>query len=284
MWNISPVKDLSGMYLYIKIKAALLSPFNSSKRKKLREDFKYKFLGTKHEFHYDKNFDATKVPIYIVSYNRLSYLKQMIDQLEKYNLKNIHIIDNCSEYKPLLDYLKECPYTVHYMDKNYGHMVFWKSGKFDDVINNSLYVLTDPDIEFNSHLPENFMNDLYRLLGEHPLVSKVGFALKIDDLPEDNQLLKQYIDKWEKRFWKYPIKDKLKAYAASIDTTFALYRPGKHKNNFYTGIRVLGNFEARHLPWYHMFDNDDENNFYIKTSKNSSVSDMVNGKAFFIEK
>lgn len=256
--------------LCIKIRAIVYAPFNSEKRKELRKEFRFRILERKEEVNFDKHFDATKIPIYVISYNHLSYLQQMIRQLERYHLKNIHIIDNCSDYAPLLAYLKECPYTVHHMDKNYGHRVLWNSGKFNDVINNSLYVLTDPDIEFNKELPENFMEELYRILVEHPMVAKVGFALAIDDIPGGNALAES-IKNESQEHWIRRINDNLEAYIANIDTTFALYRPGYIMRDFYSAIRVAGKFTSKHLPWYSLYEYTEEDKQYIKTSNESST-------------
>ena len=86
------------------------------------------------------------IPVYIISFNRLSDLKKLVHFLEQEGLKNIHIIDNASSFPPLLDYYKSLPYPIHRMDKNYGHMVFYEADEFKDVRENQYYILTDPDI------------------------------------------------------------------------------------------------------------------------------------------
>ena len=72
-----------------------------------------------------------EIPVFIISYNRLSYIEQMIEQLEKYGMRNIHIIDNASTYPPLLRYYDTLKYDVIRMKENLGHMVFWKSNIFE---------------------------------------------------------------------------------------------------------------------------------------------------------
>ena len=74
---------------------------------------------------------TNSIPIFIISYNRLSYVEQMICWLEKSGYTNIHVIDNASTYPPLLEYYKTLTYKVHFMKENYGHMVFWKCGEFE---------------------------------------------------------------------------------------------------------------------------------------------------------
>ena len=251
--------------------SSILHPFNKTKRRKLREKLVEKYKIKKSFFVRDPNFDVKNIPVFVISYNRLGYLQQMIAGLEMYGFTNIHIIDNHSDYKPLLEYLATLPHHVHFMDKNYGHRVLWESGLFDDVIQSSLYIVTDPDIEFNTALPDDFLLELYRLLGEYKHITKVGFALKIDDLPKNE--VNETVIAWESRFWKNRLKDRLEIYHADIDTTFALYRPGKlDECFFYSAIRVAGNFTAKHLPWYQNENNADDIKHYNRTSDSRFAS------------
>ncbi|HCU59460.1 MAG TPA: hypothetical protein DIC64_05745, partial [Alphaproteobacteria bacterium] len=144
--------------------------------------------------------DTSNIPIYIISFNRLSYLKQMIEMLEKHYLYNIHIIDNASTYPPLLEYLKKTPYTVHRMNKNYGHMVFFEIPDFKQIRENEYFVLTDPDIAPIKDCPSDFMDYFYTLLIKYPKFNKVGFSLKTDDIDEVGEY-KKTIKRWEKQFY-----------------------------------------------------------------------------------
>ena len=264
--------------------ANIIYPFDKQKRRLYRKNFMDMLLTKKYKFIPKSNFDVRQIPIYLISYNRLSYLQQMIVQLERYELTNIHIIDNASTYPPLLKYLKRTPYKVYHMDKNYGHCVFWNSGKFDNVINNSLYVVSDPDIEFNKNLPQNFMTELYRLLGEYPFITKIGFALKINDLPDTP--INKTVTCWEKRFWEKKLSDQQELYHADIDTTFALYRPGHLEPDttfFYSAIRIGGNFTARHLPWYKNH-NTTEEDIYYKASADPRFASWTNDIARYQHK
>ena len=249
--------------------AMICHPING----KLRREYREKLEWRRKDFNCEMPFESAKIPIYIISFNRLSYLKQMIEWLEKYDFQNINVIDNNSNYKPLLEYLKGLKYNVYYMEKNYGHGVFWSSGKFDDVIRSSFYIVSDPDIAANENLKPDFIKDFYRLLGEYPGVVKVGFALDKDDLPdtETNVIVK----KWEQQFWERKLKDDLEIYGANIDTTFALYRPGNLRANtpiFYRAIRVAGNFTAKHLPWYitENFTEEEQNYFDCSDSRSAT--------------
>jgi len=216
---------------------------------------------------------TSAIPVFIVSRNRFDCLKKLICWLEKVGLNNIHIIDNASTYQPLVDYLDSLPYNIHKLPQNYGHLVLWKSGQFEEIINNEYFILTDPDVIPVDECPADVIEQFYQILQEYPGVTKVGFSLKIDDLP-DFYPSKQTVCEWERRFWSPKIcKEKFDIYKTIIDTTFALYRPGIRPNdsNWFRAIRTGIPYTARHLSWYlNPNDLDDEEIFYKKTVSKES--------------
>jgi hypothetical protein len=210
------------------------------------------------------------VPIFIVSYNRLSCLQLLIAKLEKDGYTNLIIVDNASTNKSLLDYLQSLPYKVHFLEKNYGHLVLWESRLFEDIINSTYYVLTDPDVIPIDECPSDYVEHFYDILKLYPEKTKVGFSLKIDDLPEHNPN-KYDLIRWESFFYENKLSQKPLYYDADVDTTFALYRPGYPKH-FYNAIRTGFPYTARHLGWYTDTENlSDEDELYFK-SANSSFS------------
>ena len=213
--------------------------------------------------------DVYRVPIIINNRNRLFCLKAQIKALENRGYRNIYIMDNASSYPPLLDYYeKECPYHVFRLEQNLGHLALWRSGIIKQFRKN-YFVYTDPDVIPFETCPADFMDAFLQVMKKYPLVEKVGFALKIDDLP-DTFDKKESVVAWEKQFWKKKIADNPPLYKAAIDTTFALYRPfyllgGNLKSPH---IRVGGVYEAKHLPWYsdsaHL---SEEDIYYIQHSE-----------------
>lgn len=185
-----------------------------------------------------KNYKS--IPIIIISFNQYFYLKQLVDFLIKNEYTNIVIVDNDSSYPPLLKYFEEIAnkVTLHRLKTNEGHMVFWKNKEIFDRYSKGYYVVTDSDIVPISNCPHDFLRYFKSVLDAKPYVSKVGFSLKIDDLPENN-FNKQKIIDWEVKFWD--LKDKNDNYIAPIDTTFALYKPNSYHvadNKFYKAIRT----------------------------------------------
>ena len=98
------------------------------------------------------------------------------------------------------------------------------------------------------------MELFYEILNKNPLFTKVGFSLKIDDIPNSNKQ-KSFIVRWESEFYKLKYKYRFKnkdfnIYDADIDTTFALYRPNFNTKKFGVAIRTGYPYQSIHQPWY----------------------------------
>lgn len=217
--------------------------------------------------------DPKTIPIIIISFNQLFYLKQLVERLGKWGYKNIIIIDNNSTYRPLINYLEEIKdnIIIHRMKHNFGHKVFWEQKELFKLYSKSYYVVTDPDILPDDDCPDDFLEYFKKILDSNSQVTKVGFSLKIKDIPESNKL-KEKIIQWESKFWE--VKDDEGNYIAEIDTTFALYRPKnieKIELDFFNSIRTKPPYIAKHGGWYIDFNNilpEQEN--YMRTAGVSS--------------
>lgn len=213
--------------------------------------------------------DLKKIPIIINNYNQLDYLKRLIDALEKRGYSNIYIIDNASTYPPLLEYYMHCPYTVYKLKDNLGYLALWKSGLFE-LFKRDYFVYTDPDVEPVEECPDDFMERFYNLMRKYKYSAKVGFSLRISDLP-DCFGNKQKVIEWESKFWKKEAEPNV--YKAPIDTTFALHRPFTFSTSREEEkmLRVGEPYTLRHLPWYVDPDNMSENmKYYIEKSQQST--------------
>ena len=190
-------------------------------------------------------------PIFVLSYNRLTCLKKLIDYLcECGYSENIVIIDNASTYPPLLNYLTNTKLKVVRLPKNYGHLALWKSRCFEDIITRIPFVLTDCDIIPDEHCPKDFLQYFYQVLRSDSSVTKVGFALSISDIPAEYNR-KDEVVLWEMQHWLNPCKNK-DFYRTPIDTTFALYRPNikPYMKKWWASLRSNYPYIARHYPWY----------------------------------
>lgn len=217
-----------------------------------------------------------KIPFVILNFNQLFYLKKLVNFAIERGFENIIIIDNLSTYPPLLDYYKtiEKKVTIERMDKNYGYLVFFSNQWLIEKYGNNFFILTDADIEPNPNLPKNFMRRMIWILIKYSQnILKVGFALRIDDIP-DTFAQRERAILWEKKFWENKIEDDL--YLSPIDTTFALYKPNTKGfltqfSNFYLAIRIAGNYTAKHGGWYMDYNNmTEEEQFYVNSVNKSS--------------
>ncbi|KQT15507.1 hypothetical protein ASG31_14695 [Chryseobacterium sp. Leaf404] len=217
-----------------------------------------------------------QIPIIIINFNQLYFLRTQVEFYIKRGFSNIVIVDNHSTYPPLLEYYRSIEHQVkiEYMSQNYGHLVFFKREELYRKYGKGYYVITDADILPNEKLPENFMFNLITFLHKYQKkVLKVGFALRLDDIPETNNT-KQKIINWEQKFWIDECEPDI--FYADIDTTFALYSTApteiKLKSAwFFRGLRFAGDYAARHGGWY--IDNNnltDEQNFYAENANSSS--------------
>jgi hypothetical protein len=173
------------------------------------------------------------------------------------------IVDNASDYPPLLEYYQSDPCQVIVMPRNYGHRVMW-AGLVE--LPKDRFIITDPDLDM-SGVPYDFLSVLNDGLNICP-VAKCGLSLEINDLPDTKE--SRFISNIEAKYWVEKINDKY--FRAEVDTTFALYREGW---NQYTteGIRTNRPYTARHYSWYYTdFDKlpEDEQNYYRTANDSAS--------------
>jgi GT2 family glycosyltransferase len=200
------------------------------------------------------------IPVIINNFNRLDYMEQLISWLEKARMKRIYIIDNNSTYPPLLDYYKKTKYTIFKLDKNIGHTALWDTHIFM-WFKNSYYIYTDPDILPIEECPLNAVDYFLQILKRYPEFTKVGFGLKIDDIPDFYSRKKEVL-RWESKYWEEPIAEGL--YKARIDTTFALYRPNIRNQQWDRTLRTSDIYISRHLPWYEDDNKPSEEDIFFR--------------------
>lgn len=228
-----------------------------------------------------------EIPIIVICYNNYQYVENTLNQIIKINKRyydNIQILDNCSTCEETIHFLNNVNCKVIRNSSNTGPWVTPSNNKhiYDSMPDK--FILTDPDLEFNKNLPENFIDILSDLSEKHKTL-KIGFALEIIDF--DKMFDFPYynvanIYEWEKKYWVNRIKDEtFELYDADIDTTFCLV----NKNSAYkTQIRVAGKFTARHIPWYR--ENTIINNIYkiyITNTKTTSFSSITKRMMPYIE-
>ena len=212
--------------------------------------------------------DHHEIPIIINNFNRLETLKKLINSLEIRGYHNIYIIDNLSTYPPLLEYYKTCKYNLIRLEQNLGMNALWLSGVYRK-FKNDFFVYTDSDIVPVDECPADFLDFFLQTLKKYRFASKVGFSLKIDDIP-DHYAHKNEVIGFEEHFFHDYCREGI-LYWAPIDTTFALYRPRtkrKHANGCIEMYRTAYPYQAYHLPWYtDSINPDEETRYYLENIK-----------------
>ena len=132
--------------------------------------------------------DYKQIPIIIISFNQLFYLKKLITFLLDKKYKKIVVLDNNSTYQPLLDYLETLPKSINIyrLSNNEGHLSFWKQRHLFKKYAKGYYAVTDADIVPVDKCPEDFLQTFRCLLDKAYDRTKVGFSLKLDDIPNTN--------------------------------------------------------------------------------------------------
>jgi hypothetical protein len=185
-------------------------------------------------------------PVIVNVRDRLESLRLLVAWLEAAGQRDLYLLDNASTYPPLLEWLDQSRHTVVRSERNLGHRGPWLSGLVPRLGHDRCFVVTDPDVVPTEECPLDALHYFRALFDEVPIVDKIGFGLRIDDLPDycDH---KAEILAWERRFWEREVVPGV--YGAAIDTTFALYRPGRG-HWYLNSLRTGPPYVARHLSWY----------------------------------
>ncbi len=189
---------------------------------------------------------ADNPPVFIIVRDRLSPLLQLLQWLKSAHIDEIYLIDNCSTFPPLVEFLAESHHTVVASTRNWGHRAPWLTGSVQRLARHREFIVTDPDVVPDEHCPLDAISFFQALLDRHQDVHKVGFGLRIDDLPASYALASEVVA-WERRFWVSEREPGV--FNAPIDTTFALYRSQRHHRDD-LALRTGAPYLARHLSWY----------------------------------
>jgi hypothetical protein len=207
-----------------------------------------------------------QMPVLVPAFNNPTYVAGMVAQLLRFPGLRPVVLDNGSAYPPAFELYRRWAaeglapgrVLVVPLGRNLGPRAVWQDPGFLRTLPRH-FCLTDPDLALNPALPADFCATLTRVTAACR-VGKAGFALSLEDrhLMQDQPF--RHADGWkriwesEAAHWQHPVTVAGIAaplFHADIDTTFALYdqayfdpaRP-------FQGIRVAGDFAARHLPWY----------------------------------
>jgi hypothetical protein len=205
------------------------------------------------------------IPVIINNRNLFTWVVEMVNKIKTYEgVGEIIIIDNGSDYPPLLEWYDTNPCTIHRAE-NIGHTAPWQI--IGDVITNNDYVITDADMGLLDTPSDTllYLKDNMDSLG----LDKIGLGLNWGIIKEDS-LYYNHIQSYEKNRWNSAHTNNIYIDIA-IDTTFALYKKGTPY--FVGGASTTYPYVARHYPWefnQETYENNKEFKYYIKNANTSS--------------
>ncbi len=219
-----------------------------------------------------------QTPVFINSFEQLTYLRDSVDWFLANGFTNITVMDQGSTYPPLLDYLASSAFP------SMGRVLRFRNIGPRRAVRRAAamtgfdrpFIFTDPDLELPSPPHADFLNRLI-FLGRRYNVAKVGLALDINgsrvngSLPTGRFTVRSYY----RRFFRNPLQKDV--YNVGVDTTFFVYVPKIEPNPGdilrsqprIPAIRVGGSgFVAQHRPW--LYDNgmpeEEEAHYRARTS------------------
>lgn len=192
---------------------------------------------------------AANTPVFVLCRDRVAALRDLLTWLERAGFDEITLLDNDSEFEGLLEFYETCPHRVVRLGRNIGKNALWLDPRWRVAIGNRPFVYTDPDVVPVPACPLDVVARFGDLLDRHRDVTKVGFGLKIDDLP-DSYRFKEQVVAWEGQFWDPSIEVEPGVFRAAIDTTFALYRTWSKGAPPVSALRTGPPYVARHVTWY----------------------------------
>ncbi len=226
------------------------------------------------------------IPIFIITRDRVSCLKQCIEGYKKLGKIEIVIHDNGSTYPPMIEYLSDLEQQGIKVYRNVD------SNDFKAISNNvsstiqdwyttkssKYYIVTDPDIELESPSPD-LLQYYQDALERHPQATCASPMLRIDDIPDhfafkETMIKSHMIQFWDKSHLTWLFKE-VKIQFAAVDTTFAMYRKSFRFKRLNRGVRIHEPYMAKHLDWYIDTENiTDEQKYYSDNA--STVSTLSN--------
>jgi len=193
--------------------------------------------------------DVSNIPVVINNRNRVTYLRALIEWLIENGMNRIYVLDNGSDFPPLLKYYAELDRSrveILKLGRNVGSYSLWSTGHHKRFWK-SYYIYSDSDVVPSEGFGLEGIRFLLLALRKHKSLGKIGFGIRIDDLPE-HFAQKEHMKKIESKYHSQKIGDKI--FHAAVDTTFALYAPFHKGGPELNAGRTDHPFVVRHLPWY----------------------------------
>lgn len=201
-------------------------------------------------------------PVVINNRNRLTTLTGLIGWLRGKRV-DIIVLDNQSDYEPLLDMYPKLGVNVVYLPENFGHTALHHWGGHMG-FKNRFFIYTDSDVIPKEDCPGDLVDYLVFQKMNKPEHNKIGASIEIDDIPNGYPFKSEVLE-WESKYWK---ERRGEFYFADVDTTFAAYDRENESAKFHSVSNCLRSdrpYTVRHMPWY-LTSLDEEEIHYIKSA------------------
>lgn len=228
----------------------------------------------------------SNIPLYIISFNRVGVLQETIASVvEVIGIENIIIIDNDSDYPPLMELYTSLELQGAKVIKNKKLRTPEDLNSIAPIIEaeNAIrqcdyYIVSDPDISLKG-VPQDFLTVYKHFLDAFKEVQVVGPMLRITDIPIEYPTREYVWRKHANQFWKKePLaieinRKKVHYQFARIDTTFGMLRSETVFKRMLKGVRVYEPYDASHLDWY-IDPNQlsDDQQYYLEKTRRSNIS------------
>ena len=233
-----------------------------------------------------QNVSMGNIPTYLISYNRITVLKDTLESLIRFiPYQDIIIIDNGSDQQELLNFYDELRLKGVKVIKNKKIKQADDLNDLGDIIDEEnrardckYYIVSDPDISLRDVSPD-FLEICKYFLDHFEAIDIIGPMLKIIDIPANYPARELAWKKHTEQFWhKKPlvatVSDKKVYYQfATIDTSFGMLRSEKKFRRKLEGIRLYDPYEAYHLDWYITPENmTGDQEYYLRSMRKNKIS------------
>ncbi len=185
-------------------------------------------------------------PIFLVTKERVAWLRQMVEWFEKAGQEEIYFVDNDSTYPPLVEFFRQTPHTVLQVGYNLGWQSPWQAGYVERIAGDRFYVAGDSDMVPTEECPFDALDVFYEALSKYEPPQKISFCLKLDDIPS-HYPHKSVVDGMSKVHQNESNIVDGKFVRVPVDGIPSLYRPGVgHNKASWMSMR----HEIRHMSWY----------------------------------
>lgn len=205
--------------------------------------------------------------VFLTIWNRFTWAIPLCEDFAKAGL-NVILIDNNSTFPPCVEWLKNCPYKVHHMEKNEAPWAFFTTDLYHQYTDR-YFMISDSDQSITG-IPDDWIEVLMKGLEEtEDGVWKSGLSQRIDDLP-DNPYARE-IYEYEKNF--YTNVNRFGYYKVAMDLGIAIYDRERRGNNpirekdWYNAVRSPLPYASQHRDWYLTPDQFREEDIYYMTNK-----------------